>query len=60
MKFVPASQQIIRERARNAALVEELNKSKATMDYIAMMCDVDLGDDDTDGDEGAREEGEAE
>lgn len=59
MKFVPASQQIIRERARNAALVEELNKSKATMDYIAMMCDVDLGDD-TDGDEGTREEGEAE
>ena len=41
------------------ALVEELNKSKATIDYLAMMCDVDLGDDDTD-DEVAREEGEAE
>ena len=48
MKFVPASQQIIRERARNAALVEELNKSKATMDYIAMMCDIDLESEDED------------
>ena len=58
--FIPISEQAVKERAKAEALTVENDKNAANIDYIAMMCDVDLGDDDTDGDEGTREEGEAE
>lgn len=46
--FIPASEQAIRERAKNAALAEVTSKNAANVDYIAMMCDIDLdGDADT-------------
>lgn len=45
--FIPASEQAIRERAKNAALAEATNKNAANVDYIAMMCDINL-DSDTD------------
>lgn len=45
--FIPASEQAIRERAKNAALAEATNKNAANVDYIAMMCDIEL-DSDTD------------
>ena len=40
--FIPAAEQAIRERAKAAALEETNNKVAANVDYIAMMCDVDL------------------
>lgn len=56
--FITASEQAIRERAKNAALTEATNKNAANVDYIAMMCDIDLDADiETTTDE--REEGEA-
>ena len=43
--FIPAAEQAIRERARNEALTEASNKTAANVDYIAMMCDIDLDGD---------------
>lgn len=43
--FIPASEQAIRERAKNAALAEATNKNAANVDYIAMMCDIELDTD---------------
>lgn len=43
--FIPASEQAIRERAKNAALTEATNKNAANVDYIAMMCDIELDTD---------------
>ena len=40
--FIPASEQAIRERAKNAALTEATNRTAANVDYIAMMCDIEL------------------
>lgn len=40
--FIPAADQAIRERAKAAALEEANNKVAANVDYVAMMCDVDL------------------
>lgn len=47
--FIPAAEQIVRERAKSAALAEANNKLSANLDYIAMMCDIDI-DNDTDAD----------
>lgn len=56
--FIPASEQAIRERAKNAALTEANNKIAANVDYIAMMCDVEL--DTAEVDENGKESGENE
>ena len=40
--FIPAADQAIRERAKAAALEEANNKVAANVDYVAMMCDVEL------------------
>lgn len=42
MKYVSIEQQLLKERHKNAALRAELAKSAADIDYIAMMCDVEL------------------
>lgn len=42
--FIPAAEQAIRERAKNEALTEANNRTAANVDYIAMMCDIDLDD----------------
>lgn len=52
--YIPAAEQAVKERARNAALMEASNRNAANIDYIAMMCDVDI---DTDADETNGEEG---
>jgi hypothetical protein len=41
-EFIPAAEQVVRERAKNEALAEQNNKTAANVDYIAMMCDIDL------------------
>lgn len=43
--FIPAAEQAIRERAINEALTEANNRTAANVDYIAMMCDIDLDTD---------------
>lgn len=40
--YIPAAEQIVRERAKSAALEEANGKLSADLDYIAMMCDIDL------------------
>lgn len=40
--FIPAAEQAVRERAKSEALAEQNNKTAANVDYIAMMCDIDL------------------
>ena len=41
-KFKTVTEQLIEERKRNRALSVILEKILSDMDYIAMMCDVDL------------------
>ena len=43
--FIPAAEQAIRERVKNEALTEASNRTAANVDYIAMMCDIDLDSD---------------
>lgn len=57
--FIPASEQAIRQRAKNAALAEATNKNTANVDYIAMMCDIDLDSDTNTANTDEREEGGA-
>lgn len=42
MKYISIEQQLLKERRENAALRAEVAKSVADIDYIAMMCDVEL------------------
>ena len=44
MKYIPLKDQLIKERQKNALLREEARKNAADIDYIAMMCDVELGE----------------
>jgi hypothetical protein len=37
-----AKKQLRQERQKNAALQAELEKTKATLEYVAMMADVEL------------------
>ena len=46
MKYISLNEQIIKERQKNALLHAEAKKNAADIDYIAMMCDVELGTDD--------------
>ena len=40
--YKPLKNQIMEERKKNARLTAELLKKSADIDYIAMMCDIDL------------------
>lgn len=50
-KYETLKEQIIRERKKNKLLVQELLKKSADIDYIAMMCDIDLDGESEDADE---------
>lgn len=42
MKYISLKQQLLQERQKNAALSAEAAKNTADIDYIAMMCDIEL------------------
>ena len=42
MKYISLEEQIIKERQKNAALAAQARQNAADIDYIAMMCDVEL------------------
>lgn len=45
LKVKTVLQQLIEERKKNAVLSEKLEKLLSDMDYVAMMCDVELEED---------------
>lgn len=45
-KYSPVKKQIIEERNKNAVLRSTNAELTANVDYIAMMCDVELDNDD--------------
>lgn len=42
MQYLSLKDQLLKERQKNAALTAEAAKNTADIDYIAMMCDVEL------------------
>lgn len=44
-KYIPLEQQIALERQKSAKLKAENAKLKADLDFVAMMCDVELDND---------------
>ncbi|MBQ6908259.1 MAG: hypothetical protein IJR79_02580 [Clostridia bacterium] len=44
MKYIPLKKQILKEQQKNAELSGKTQKNAADIDYIAMMCDVELGE----------------
>lgn len=42
MQYISLKDQLFKERQKNAALSAENAKNTADIDYIAMMCDVEL------------------
>lgn len=42
MQYLSLKDQLLRERQKNAALTADAAKNAADIDYIAMMCDVEL------------------
>ena len=42
MQYLSLKDQLLKERQKNAALSAALAKNAADIDYIAMMCDVEL------------------
>lgn len=42
MQYLSLKDQLLKERQKNAALSAESAKNAADIDYIAMMCDVEL------------------
>lgn len=42
MKYISLNNQIVKERQKNDLLFKEAKKNSADIDYIAMMCDVEL------------------
>ena len=49
MQYLSLKDQLLKERQKNAALTAEAAKNTADIDYIAMMCDVELEIPETDG-----------
>ena len=45
MKYIPLKKQILKEQQKNAELSGKTQKNAADIDYIAMMCDVELESD---------------
>lgn len=43
MQYLSLKDQLLKEKQKNAALSAEAAKNTADIDYIAMMCDVELG-----------------
>ena len=41
-RYIPLKEQVMEERRKNAALKTLLDKNSSDIDYIAMMCDVEL------------------
>ena len=41
-RYIPLKEQIMEERRRNAAVQTQADKNASDIDYIAMMCDVEL------------------
>ena len=41
-RYIPLKEQVMEERRKNAALKALLDKNASDIDYIAMMCDVEL------------------
>ena len=42
MQYLSLKDQLLKEKQKNAALSAEATKNTADIDYIAMMCDVEL------------------
>lgn len=42
MQYISLKDQLFKERQKNAALTADNAKNMADIDYIAMMCDVEL------------------
>lgn len=42
MQYLSIKDQLLKEKQKNAALSAEAAKNTADIDYIAMMCDVEL------------------
>lgn len=49
MKYLSIKDQLFIERQKNAALAADAAKNAADIDYIAMMCDVELDSDKEEG-----------
>lgn len=49
MQYLSLKDQLLKERQKNAALSAEAAKNTADIDYIAMMCDVELESPDDNG-----------
>jgi hypothetical protein len=45
-RYIPLKEQVMEERRKNAALKALSDKNTSDIDYIAMMCDVELDMDD--------------
>ena len=43
-EYIPIKKQLLRERAKSAQIAQENAQNAANIDYIAMMCDVELED----------------
>ena len=41
-RYIPLKEQVMEERRKNAALKALSDKNTSDIDYIAMMCDVEL------------------
>lgn len=46
-EYIPIKKQLLKERAKNARTAQENAKNAANIDYIAMMCDVELENEET-------------
>lgn len=57
MRYVSLKDQLFKERQKNAALRAEAAKNAADIDYIAMMCDVELENTEENGMHDENEEG---
>lgn len=43
-KYIPIAKQMIKERAKNVRNAQENARNAANIDYLAMMCGVELSD----------------
>lgn len=44
-KYIPVEKQLVEEKNKNAQLRAENAELAANVDYLAMMCDIELDDD---------------
>lgn len=50
-KYIPIEKQLVEEKNKNAQLKAENAVLSANVDYLAMMCDVELDDTDEEGED---------